>query len=535
MVKEGSLDTQQQRLQAAIVAKGDPEHWLVSEIYREEGKSGKNTERPELQRLLHDIWSGKINCVLTTKLDRLTRSLLDFYELHKLFETLQVQFISLDESFDTSSATGRAMLKITLVFAELERERTSERTKEARKARAERGLRTGGQVLGYDLNKDDRGVPIVNEDEANLVRLIFETYLDCGSLLETAARINEAGFRTKSYLSKRNLQQGGKLFQNTHVNRIIRNRLYVGMVEHKNKWFKGRHQPIVDHEIFRKANDLLTNNNVRHVNLKKPVNHVFTLQGILRCGECSSPMVPDAGTGKSGRVFYYYKCGRLNHFKTNRCSVCRIPAKPVEAAIQKSVIEYANRPEMIEGIIDEANRQVQQGIPPLRSQRSALENSLAKVISQGERWAGQVLDGEIAGNDFIKQKLQKLLKQKAQLESEISKTDDSIRRIENQVLDAQVVVTALKTFQCVLDSLPQDEQKLAYQKLIRQVTYRPNMLEIDFLEGRSVVIELGDKETGGNHGGDDGKGRKKAPQKRTPSQPLCRGSLGVLSGSSGGI
>jgi site-specific DNA recombinase len=133
---EGSLTTQEQRIRAWLDSRHDRSSWQAARFFREEGRSGKDTDRPELQRLLHAVRAGEINVVICTKIDRFTRSLQDFFSLYQTLQDHGAQFISLDEAFDTTTATGKAMLKIALVFAELERERTSERTKETMAARA---------------------------------------------------------------------------------------------------------------------------------------------------------------------------------------------------------------------------------------------------------------------------------------------------------------------------------------------------------------------------------------------------------------
>jgi len=136
-LKDGSLDTQIDRLKQyigfrtkSLIDDTKSTKWKAVEVYREEGRSGKNTERPALQKLLSDIKAGSINTVLCTKIDRITRSLIDFYKLIEIFTKHNVDFISLEENFDTSTPMGKAMLKMTLIWAELEREQTSHRTKE---------------------------------------------------------------------------------------------------------------------------------------------------------------------------------------------------------------------------------------------------------------------------------------------------------------------------------------------------------------------------------------------------------------------
>jgi site-specific DNA recombinase len=234
-IKDGSLDTQADRLkqyagfrEKSPSESNKPPKWKIVHVYREEGKSGKDTERPELQRLLSDIANGKINTVLCTKIDRITRSLIDFYKLNDTFKKHHIDFISLEEGFDTSTPMGQAMLKMTLVWAELEREQTSKRTKDKMLWRAQQGLWNGGHVLGYDLV--DKKL-VINQREAKLVNLVFKKYLELGSVLKVVEFLNDHGYRTKEYISRRKEhKKGGSLFYNQYVSHILTNKLYLGKI-----------------------------------------------------------------------------------------------------------------------------------------------------------------------------------------------------------------------------------------------------------------------------------------------------------------
>ena len=175
--KDGSLDTQISIMEKQIEVKkmsSPGEEWEIVEVYREEGRSGKDTNRPEFQKMLNDIENGKIDVLVCTKIDRVTRSLPDFYDLWENLERHDVDFWSINENWDTSRAESRAFMKILLVFAELERERTSERTKEKMQWRSEQGYSNGGQRLGYDINPKDKSTPKANPEEKELVNLMIE-------------------------------------------------------------------------------------------------------------------------------------------------------------------------------------------------------------------------------------------------------------------------------------------------------------------------------------------------------------------------
>lgn len=242
MVKDGSLDTQVDTLKKFVELKKatSGESWDVTEVYREEGKNGKNTDRPEYQRMLSDIQSGRITMLLCVKIDRVSRSLMDFYHLHELLERHEVGFISLHENWDTSSPMGRFGLKLTLAVAELEREQTGERVSEKIAWRAGEGLWNGGRVLGYDLDPNEKGVLRANETEAAVVRFLFARYLETQSMYETARLANADGYRGKSFQSRRGVLHEGKPFTKTDVDRILRNPVYIGKIRQKGQLFAGR-------------------------------------------------------------------------------------------------------------------------------------------------------------------------------------------------------------------------------------------------------------------------------------------------------
>ena len=157
-VKEGSLKSQQIRLEALTKSKStELEEWKAVQIYREEGYSGKNLNRPQMQLLINDILNNKINTVICTKIDRITRSLLDFYYLYQIFQKHNVDFICLDDNVDTSTTMGRMALKMVLIFAELERELISERTRTCLMTRSLSGLWNKGPILGYDIDINNPG------------------------------------------------------------------------------------------------------------------------------------------------------------------------------------------------------------------------------------------------------------------------------------------------------------------------------------------------------------------------------------------
>ena len=204
-----------------------------------------------------------MDLVLVKKVDRLSRSLVDFEKTHALLERHHVDLVSLQENFDSTTAVGRAVLRVVLTFAQLEREQVSERTRDVMAHLARSGRYTGRYVpWGYDISD---GKLVVNEDEARLVKMAFETYLRVGSLSETATVLNSMGARTKTRTSASGREIGGKPFTKTVLHRVFHDRVYVGEVKHRGEWFPGEHEGIIEPVVFEAV--------LRQARRQRPVRH----------------------------------------------------------------------------------------------------------------------------------------------------------------------------------------------------------------------------------------------------------------------
>lgn len=237
-VEGDSLEAQRNDSRKALEYRRDVSKWHVASVdhYVDAGRSAKDQNRPELQRLKGDITEGKVDVVLVVKLDRLTRSLLDFVELWDLFATHGVTLVSLREDFDTSSPMGEAMIKLIMVFAELERKLTAERTLATMQDRTERGLWNGGFVYGYKSDPDERGRLIVDPEWAAIIRThFFDAFEELGSVGAVQRHLKKAGIRLPKWKSKKGELKGGTLFSKQQVAGVLRNRKYLGEL----RWGKG--------------------------------------------------------------------------------------------------------------------------------------------------------------------------------------------------------------------------------------------------------------------------------------------------------
>ena len=255
-----SLDAQRESAEA-YVASQRQEGWLcLPERYDDGGFTGGNMERPALKRLVADIETGGIDCVLVYKVDRLSRTLLDFARLMELFDRHQVSFVSVTQQFNTTSSMGRLTLNILLSFAQFEREIISERTRDKMSAARRKGKWVGGlPVLGYDVAPKG-GRLIVNAEEAVRVRAIYQLYLEYQALIPLVQELDRRDWRTKRWITQKGNERGGKSFAKSSLYYLLTNIIYAGKVNYKGNIYVGEHEVIVDADTWEQVQDVLQRN-----------------------------------------------------------------------------------------------------------------------------------------------------------------------------------------------------------------------------------------------------------------------------------
>jgi site-specific DNA recombinase len=245
-----TLDAQREASEAFINSQRH-EGWLVlPQKYDDGGYTGANMDRPALKRLLSDVESGIANCVVVYKVDRLTRSLLDFARIMEVLDKHGATFVSVTQQFNTTSSLGRLTLNILLSFAQFEREMISERTRDKMGAARRKGKWVGGNpVLGYDVAAQG-GALVVNPAEAQRVREIFALYLDHGSLIPVVEELDRRGWRMKSWTTREGRQAGGKPIAKNSLYNLLTNIIYTGKVAYGGEVYEGEHERIVDDETW---------------------------------------------------------------------------------------------------------------------------------------------------------------------------------------------------------------------------------------------------------------------------------------------
>ena len=254
-----SLHNQEDACRSYIMAQAF-NNWEYFKTYTDGGISGGTMERPALKQMLEDIRRGLIQTVVVYKVDRLSRSIMDFHNMMKEFDKYGCSFVSITQAFDTSTSMGKLTLNMLLSFAQFEREVSSERVLYKIRASKAKGLWTGGvPKLGYDI-KDKKLV--INPVEAEQVRSIFEGYLQCGSLAEVEKFAEIKGFKHKDWITNKGEQRGGKPFKISALHRLLHEKLYLGMIENKRtrQAFKGQHEAIISKDLWDKVQTKLKDN-----------------------------------------------------------------------------------------------------------------------------------------------------------------------------------------------------------------------------------------------------------------------------------
>src|SRR3954447_13594757 len=243
-----SLDAQYDAASAYIKSQAHAGWTLIRSRYDDGGYSGGSTDRPDLQRLLDDIRARKIDVIVVYKVDRLTRSLMDFAKLVELFDRHGVTSVSVTQQFNTTTSMGRLTLNILLSFAQFEREVIGERVRDKIAASKQKGMWMGGVApLGYEIK--DRKL-VIRPEEAETVRLIFRRYLELGSVRVLKQELDQSGIQSKERTRRDGSRIGGQPFSRGALYALLSNPIYIGEIAHKGVRYPGQHGAIVDRALW---------------------------------------------------------------------------------------------------------------------------------------------------------------------------------------------------------------------------------------------------------------------------------------------
>lgn len=343
-----SLDAQREACEAYITSQ-KAEGWsLVKKHYNDGGFSGGSLERPALKTLIDDIRAERVDIVVVYKIDRLTRSLMDFAKLVEIFDEHGVTFVSITQSFNTTTSMGRLTLNVLLSFAQFEREVAGERIRDKIAASKKKGMWMGGRPpLGYDI--ENRQL-IVNEEDAKTARMIFELYLKCGCVKRLKQELDRQNIKSRPRVSKRGLNYGGKNFSRGALYNLLKNPVYTGKIKHHDQIHDGMHKAIISDELWNEVQDKLQNQaaHPRGTNKESQGN---LLMGLIYASD-NSLYTPIYTKKKNKKYRYYFNQNLAEDKHHPQRFRARLPAYDLENTVEQAIRTELESPEKLAKLLE---------------------------------------------------------------------------------------------------------------------------------------------------------------------------------------
>jgi site-specific DNA recombinase len=349
-----SLQAQREACEAYVLSQAG-EGWKASPtLYDDGGYSGGNLDRPGLRRLLTDIEAGRVDTVVVYKIDRLTRSLADFAKIVEIFDARSVSFVSVTQAFNTTTSMGRLTLNVLLSFAQFEREVTGERIRDKIAASKKKGMWMGGTPpLGYDPPTDlTTRALVVKATEAKLVRLIFERYLELGSVDELQRWLSLEGITSKAWITRRGKAMDGSPFGRGALFHLLKSRTYLGEIPHGSETYPGAHPAIVDATLFDRVQAHLATQTRRSRASSGGVASA-QLRGLIFDAD-GEPMSPIHTRGRHGKVHrYYVSASLLRGVRRDPAdpAIRRVPGPAVERLVEEVLARLADRTDPVDALV----------------------------------------------------------------------------------------------------------------------------------------------------------------------------------------
>jgi site-specific DNA recombinase len=491
---EGSIKNQIERIKSLVKLKNDGSHFgEIREFYIDRAKSGKDTKRIELQRMLKDIREGTINFVVVTELSRISRSIKDFAEIWELFQKHSCGFLSLREAFDTTTAAGEMLIYNMANLAQFERRQVVERVTANLEARAARGLYNGGPVpVGYVVGKE-KGYLEVNKEHAKLVRSAFKIYLQEESLSLAAKKLNSMGVNIP-----RTMQGGGSKVRLGHftvdnLHRLLRNKAYVGIRLYRSKKevkeVKAVWPAIIDQLTFERVQKKLTKSFCR----KKPMNiknrYPYILSGKTFCLKCQEHLSGKSAHGCTQKIPYYE-----HGWATKRqaclvkpvfqCLPTRVPGRVLESAVWEKIEGLLSDPNLAQDLVSEAK---EIHCKALKSNEFEIQSQRIKVIdSKIEALAERLsqIPKTVSATPIFKQ-MEKLEALKKDEQERLAHMPNQVQKIDLP-MELSSYQEFLKGVKKLKNLTPETRQKVVEQ-LIHKIEVKPDGFVVHYYVGRNQI------------------------------------------------
>lgn len=483
-----SLDAQRESCEKYIESQAHLGWRVVSDYYDDGGFSGANMERPAFARLMNDMNDGKVDVIVVYKVDRLSRSLLDFAKVMDRFNKADVAFVSVTQNFSTADAMGRLTLNMLMSFAEFEREMIAERTRDKIAASRRKGKWTGGQVpLGYDVV--DKHL-VVNDLEAVVVREVFSLYLQHRSALAVMHILNKTGRATKRHRSSNGRVHEPRAWKKDSVLRVLRNPVYAGFMPYRDEVYPGEHQAIVDPDIFARAQVILESRGVKK--LRQGANPAYLLRGLLKCATCGKAYTPASTRKNKGKEYRYYRCVTRDQKGAKACDGQSLPADAIEDFVVQRIRQATMEGSFAKDIAEELKGIFQERRDALQTERKGLPTEIARLSAEGRKLVESLGTTKGTAHRLLEEGIEKLGEQITRCEHRLNISERALKELARTEVEATWVAEALTHFDGVWEVLTVENQARLVQAVVKKVVVdtKNNTVSAELVDLSSGDIEV---------------------------------------------
>lgn len=462
-----TLDAQREACENYIRSQAHAGWQVIPDRFDDGGFTGSNLDRPAFTRLLADVEAGNIDVVVVYKIDRVSRSLLDFKTVMDRLNRLGVGFVSITQNFCTTDAVGRMTLNLLATFAEFEREQISERTRDKMLAARRRGLWTGGPVpLGY-VTKDKKLV--VEELEAVVVREVFSLYLEQRSAIAVTKLLNERQRSTKRHTAEKSGRtREARAWAKDDVLRTLRNSIYAGYMPCGDEIHEGEHEAIIDRETFEAVRTALAS--LRPGTGHRRRNPDYILGGILFCGCCESALTA-ASTRKGNGEWRYYRCVRRDKQGADACPTKNLRAERIENFVIERMREATAGAGLGDELVGAVRERVEERRCDLAIERKRLPVEIAKLAAEGSKLVDKV--GKVKGGatTLLDRRLESVGAELSRSERRLADVEREIAALEAVEVEAGWVAKCMADFDTVWDLLTSENRGRLLRAVVERVDY----------------------------------------------------------------
>ena len=481
-----TLDAQRESAEAFIRSQTHEGWRALPDHYDDGGFTGANMDRPALKRLLEDVKAGSVDCVVVYKVDRLTRSLLDFARIMEVFDKQGASFVSVTQQFNTTSSLGRLTLNILLSFAQFEREMIAERTHDKMSAARRKGKWVGGiPMLGYDVSPQG-GSLILNDAEAERVRAIFELYLDRGSLIPVIQELDQRGWTLKEWTTRKGTRAGGARFTKSTLYNLLTNATYIGKVNYHHQLYDGEQAAIVDVDTWRRVQSMLkANGRAGGCNIRNKYGAI--LKGIVRCASCNTGMVHTYTKKAANKLYRYYVCITAHQRGWSNCPTRAVSAPAIEEAVVAQIRGIGGHPAMVDAVVNGLESDRLAEYAELEHEKQVAERELWRL---NDEMAGLVTTSASKGAamKLATDRLADLQDRSAAIERRLATMKKQMASRSSDAVDREHVAATLRNFDSLWQQMSPREQEKLVKALVERVTYdgRTGAVTVGF---RSAVLK----------------------------------------------